>query len=219
MSLGFSVYENILSPFECDGLLNSLLFERSVVRAGLRNLMGNEFVSKMANDARLTEIAKSFIQKDAIPFRATLFNKSGKFNWLVTWHQDTALPLRERFSSKEWGPWSQKNGFNYAHAPEWALSRVIALRIHLDDSTIENGPLRVLPGTQRLGVLSEKVVIDIAKKMDAVKCVASKGGVIAMRPLLIHASSKSLSSSPRRVLHIEYLDSLDLAEGIRLAVA
>jgi hypothetical protein len=40
-----------------------------------------------------------------------------------------------------------------------------------------------------------------------------------MRPLLIHASSKVLSDEPRRVLHIEYADSLDLADGIRLALA
>jgi hypothetical protein len=40
-----------------------------------------------------------------------------------------------------------------------------------------------------------------------------------MRPLLIHASSKAISDSPRRVLHIEYVDSLDIAPGIRLAIA
>jgi hypothetical protein len=43
--------------------------------------------------------------------------------------------------------------------------------------------------------------------------------VLAMRPLLIHSSSKARAPEPRRVLHIEYADSLDLAEGIRLAVA
>jgi hypothetical protein len=40
-----------------------------------------------------------------------------------------------------------------------------------------------------------------------------------MRPLLIHASSKSLNQQPRRVLHIEYADPLELAPGIKLAVA
>jgi hypothetical protein len=40
-----------------------------------------------------------------------------------------------------------------------------------------------------------------------------------MRPLLIHASSKARNNEPRRVLHIEYADSLDLAPGIRLAIA
>jgi hypothetical protein len=43
--------------------------------------------------------------------------------------------------------------------------------------------------------------------------------VIAMRPLLIHASSKSRNDQPRRVLHIEYADSLELQPGLRLALA
>jgi hypothetical protein len=43
--------------------------------------------------------------------------------------------------------------------------------------------------------------------------------VIAMRPFLIHASSKSVNDHPRRVLHILYAPSLELAPDIRLAVA
>jgi len=40
-----------------------------------------------------------------------------------------------------------------------------------------------------------------------------------MRPLLVHASSKSLSESPRRVLHIEYAASWVTEDGLELAVA
>ncbi len=39
-----------------------------------------------------------------------------------------------------------------------------------------------------------------------------------MRPLVIHASSKLQSDRARPVLHIEYVDALELAPGIRLAV-
>ena len=42
--------------------------------------------------------------------------------------------------------------------------------------------------------------------------------MIAMRPLLIHSSSKAKDREPRRVLHIEYADSLDFGSGIKLAV-
>ena len=34
----------------------------------------------------------------AQPFRATLFDKSASANWLVVWHQDTALPMRAPLS-------------------------------------------------------------------------------------------------------------------------
>jgi hypothetical protein len=39
-----------------------------------------------------------------------------------------------------------------------------------------------------------------------------------MRPLLIHASSKATSERPRRVLHIEYVSTEEIAEGLALAV-
>ena len=111
-----------------------------------------------------------------------------------------------------------EGGVIYAHAPSWALSRVVALRVHLDASTCENGPLRVVPGSHLNGVCSDADVLDVANSRDEVECPAPRGGVLAMRPLLIHSSSKCLSDEPRRVLHIEYADSLDLAPGINLAV-
>jgi hypothetical protein len=40
-----------------------------------------------------------------------------------------------------------------------------------------------------------------------------------MRPLLVHSSSKARGAGPRRVLHIEYADALDLGAGLRLAIA
>ena len=39
-----------------------------------------------------------------------------------------------------------------------------------------------------------------------------------MRPLLVHASSKAESNRRRRVLHIEYADSLDIGAGLELAI-
>jgi ectoine hydroxylase-related dioxygenase (phytanoyl-CoA dioxygenase family) len=118
-----------------------------------------------------------------------------------------------------WGPWSVKEGIHYAHAPTIALSQVVALRVSLDDSTVENGPLRVLPGTHSLGVLSDDRVHEIATHSVPVDCVVPKGGVAIMRPLLIHASSKSHSDRPRRVLHIEYAASDSIAEPLHLAIA
>ena len=123
------------------------------------------------------------------------------------------------FEAQGWGPWSKKAGIHFAHAPDSALSQVIALRLHLDDSTSANGPLRVLPGTHANGVLTDPELLKRSAEVPAVECVVSRGGVIAMRPLLIHASSKSVSYQSRRVLHILYAASLELASGIRLAVA
>jgi ectoine hydroxylase-related dioxygenase (phytanoyl-CoA dioxygenase family) len=181
--------------------------------------MSHPAVKRVANDLRLMEIAREELGSEATPYRATLFEKSGESNWLVVWHQDTALPLVERFESAEWGPWSTKAGIHYAHAPTWALEGILALRLHLDDSTAENGPLRVIPRSHQLGVLPDERVFEIAHEQPHAECLVPRGGVLAMRPLLIHSSQKAESPAPRRVLHIEYAERLDLAPGVRLAVA
>jgi hypothetical protein len=122
-------------------------------RAGARHLMRLPDVAKIAVDRRLLDIAKGELGAEPLPFRATLFEKSGRGNWLVVWHQDTVLPLRKRFEAPGWGPWSEKSGVIYARAPASALSRVVALRVHLDASTTDNGPLRVVPGSHVLGII------------------------------------------------------------------
>jgi ectoine hydroxylase-related dioxygenase (phytanoyl-CoA dioxygenase family) len=181
--------------------------------------MGNPTVAALAVDRRLLYIAQELLRAPATPFRATLFEKSGKANWLVAWHQDTALPLTARFDAPGWGPWSEKAGILYAHAPAWALSRVLAIRIHLDASTSDNGPLRVIPGSHAEGVLTDAQVLDHARARASAECLVPRGGALAMAPMIVHSSSKARTADPRRVLHIEYANSLDLAPGVRLAVA
>jgi ectoine hydroxylase-related dioxygenase (phytanoyl-CoA dioxygenase family) len=217
--LGYGIVPECLSNHECGEMVEILSADPCArSRAGARHLMTNAPVSALANDNRLTELAKTWLGCLAIPFRATLFEKSGSTNWLIPWHQDTALPLVERFDLADWGPWSEKAGATYAHAPAWALCRVIALRIHLDASDADNGPLRVIPGSHLAGVLSDQTVMEFVSTNDHVECCVPQGGVIAMRPLIIHASSKVRSAKSRRVLHIEYADSLELGHGVRLAV-
>jgi ectoine hydroxylase-related dioxygenase (phytanoyl-CoA dioxygenase family) len=176
-------------------------------------------IEAAAKDERLLRIARRALGDGAVPFRATLFDKSAMANWLVVWHQDTALPLESRNNSTEWGPWSLKAGVIYAHAPAWALSRVLALRISLDASTSENGPLRVIPGSHLAGVLSDDEILGLARIHKNIEALVPRGGVLAMRPLLVHSSSKSRSGKPRRVLHLEYADALELKPGLRLAIA
>lgn len=188
-------------------------------RAGMRHAMRNLNVAALARDSRLVELAQEVLGSGAIPFRATLFDKSPTSNWLVVWHQDTALPLRERREVPGWGPWSIKDGVNYAHAPASALEQILALRLHLDDSVAENGPLRVLSGTHTRGVLSDDDLHQLSTRIKPIDCLALRGGILAMRPLVVHASSKSQSNAPRRVLHIEYAASLSIAEGLELATA
>jgi ectoine hydroxylase-related dioxygenase (phytanoyl-CoA dioxygenase family) len=217
---GFVLHERVFSDAECEGLAEALSASRiRRSKAGARHLMSNPLVAALAKDRRLVEIARGWIGQDPIPYRATLFEKTGEHNWLVTWHQDTTLPLESRHDSCEWGPWSSKENILYAHAPTWALSRVVALRLHLDSSTARNGPLRVIPESHVRGVMSDEEVFEFSKSHPGVECHAGRGAVLAMTPLLVHASSKAELPQPRRVLHFEYAEARDLSPGIRLALA
>lgn len=188
-------------------------------KAGIRHVLASPAISSLACDGRLLGIARQVLGPRAFPFRATLFDKSPMRNWLIAWHQDTALPLCERHELAGWGPWSVKDGVIYAHAPASALGQIMALRIHLDESTGQNGPLRVLPRTHTMGVLNDEDIHKLSTEIRAVTCTVAPGGVLAMRPLVVHASSKSRIASPRRVLHIEYAAQPTLAGAVPLAIA
>jgi len=219
--LGYSIEEAVLSSAECTTLLNSLSpYLSNSRRGGVRHLISScEEVQHIAKYDRLTAIAERHLGNLSIPFKATLFHKTAKANWLVSWHQDTALPLVKFEADREWGPWSKKAGIDYALAPTWALKKIVALRIQLDGSDFSNGPLRLIEGSHQHGVLTAEELDKVVREGREVCAVTGTGGVIAMSPLIVHASSKAESEKPRRVLHIEYADSLELQPGVRLASA
>lgn len=83
--LGYVIAPECLSSQECDLLLEALSvgsIARS--RAGARHLMSVPAVAALANDARLTERAREWLGSPAIPFRATLFEKSQRYKLVDT---------------------------------------------------------------------------------------------------------------------------------------
>jgi ectoine hydroxylase-related dioxygenase (phytanoyl-CoA dioxygenase family) len=216
---GFAIVPSVLSTRELIPILVSLAdLEPPRGRAGIRHVLNHPTVKVVAQNPRLLEMAQAVLGEAAFPFRATLFDKTPETNWLISWHQDTALPLQEKVETPGWGPWSVKEGVIYAHAPAAALEQVLALRLHLDDCTEDGGPLRVLPGTHGLGILREDEIERHSTYEQPVECIGARGAVVAMRPLIIHASSKSRSQAPRRVLHIEYAATPNIAMPMQLAI-
>ena len=106
---GYCIEPAVLAEPECNTLLAALA-SANRSHAGARHLMRHPAVASTARNERLLRIASEALGQDAAPFRATLFEKTGRANWLVAWHQDTALPLAARFDDAGWGPWSQKAG-------------------------------------------------------------------------------------------------------------
>jgi hypothetical protein len=91
---GFWIEDNVFSDRECDYLIEAApLGLQGRSRAGARHLMAIPVIEAAAKDERSLRIARRALGDGAVPFRATLFDKSAMANWLVVWHQDTALPL------------------------------------------------------------------------------------------------------------------------------
>jgi len=215
---GFAIVPGVVEESEVASLLSELPDPANQHgRAGIRHMLTHPAVWPLANDPRLLMLARNIMGESAFPFRATYFDKSPESNWLIAWHQDTALPVAEKHEAAGWGPWSVKDTVLYAHAPARALEQILALRVHLDDSNAENGPLRVLPRSHRAGILCDDEIAKSTRSVSALDCIVECGGILVLRPLLVHASSKSLSSMHRRVMHIEYAATRTFSDGICLA--
>ncbi len=108
---GYWIKENVFSLDECDYLVQALsIYLSKRERAGARHLMSNPAVAALASDQRLLESARRSMGGEAVPYRATLFDKSVHAKWLVVWHQDRALPLEAVFDAPGWSPWSPQSG-------------------------------------------------------------------------------------------------------------
>lgn len=101
---GFDILAGVLSEAEIAAFAGEL--EQSDLprsRAGMRHARRGARVAAIALDCRLLDVAQRILGAGAFPFRATRFDKSPTANWLVVWHQDTALPLKERRDLPGWG--------------------------------------------------------------------------------------------------------------------
>jgi ectoine hydroxylase-related dioxygenase (phytanoyl-CoA dioxygenase family) len=83
---------------------------------------------------------------------------------------------------------------------------MVTIRLHLDDCGPASGPLRVLPGSHAAGKLDPAAIATWTARAHthAVDCLVPAGGVVVMRPLLLHASASGTGPGRRRVIHLEY---------------
>lgn len=198
---GFTLARQVLGLEECAAWIEVL---GTIVSPGRRGLMATPEVSAWARSERLLRLVRPFLTEEPRPVRAIYFDKSPEANWLVPWHQDLTLALRQRAEVPGFGPWSVKDGIPHVQPPITALERMMTIRIHLDDADASNGALRVLPATHQFWRLDATRIQSLRSERTEVLCEVKAGDAVLMRPLLLHASSRSTSPRHRRVLHIEY---------------
>jgi ectoine hydroxylase-related dioxygenase (phytanoyl-CoA dioxygenase family) len=161
-------------------------------------------VRTLAADRRVRQFVTPVLGDDAFAVRAIFFDKAAGANWSLFWHQDNVIAVAERVDLPGYVGWSQKAGVWQVQPPAEVLANMLAIRVHLDNCGINNGPLRVLPGSHRFGWLDDQQVDDWKSRVAEVVCTVGCGGVVTMCPLTLHASARSESAGHRRVIHIEY---------------
>jgi ectoine hydroxylase-related dioxygenase (phytanoyl-CoA dioxygenase family) len=203
---GFAVAPAVFSEAACSELINHVAtVADGRVRGGVRlRIAGNPALERAATQSALSQIASGILGRAAFPARAIYFDKTAEANWKVAWHQDLTIAVRERVDVDGFGPWSAKDRIPHVQPPVDILERMVSLRVHLDDCSRANGPLRVIPRSHQAGRLSSQDIAVIRSNGVEHICVARAGDVIAMRPLLLHASSVATEPGHRRVLHVEY---------------
>ena len=136
--------------------------------------------------------------------KAIYFNKPSKSNWFVSYHQDLSISVKEKIEESGYSNWTIKKDQIGVIPPMDVLDNIVTFRIHLDNTDVTNGALRVLKKSHRIGVIRIDENFNKSIYGNEVACEVKKGGVMLMKPLLLHASQKSISESDRRVIHLEF---------------
>lgn len=134
--------------------------------------------------------------------KSIYFDKPGASNWFVAYHQDLTISVNQKTDIEGFGPWSVKQNQYAVQPPLGILESNFTVRLHLDDTDENNGALRVIPGSHQKGICrAETIDWNVTSE---VFCNVLKGGIMIMRPLLLHASSRTNNHHQRRVAHIEF---------------
>lgn len=222
---GFYLIRNAVDPPVVKALTTAceIAFQEDIADERARTSRGHVYAARNLLD--LVPLLRTFWQTDAVclPLRSVLgnefglvrvlyFDKPPERTWALPWHKDTAIAVKDNsIASASFSRPTVKAGVPHVVACDEVLKQMLTFRVHLDEVTDENGPLRVVPGSH-ISSSSEGVGTE-----NAVTIHASVGDVLAMRPLISHSSGSSLPGTTRhrRILHLEFAAIPELADGFR----
>jgi hypothetical protein len=217
---GFVVAPAVFSPVEVDATLRDLnvAFARDSANWTLRSSDGSIYgarnlmqlwpgVIDVWKQPPLPMLLEESLGPNFGLVRVLYFDKPPEQSWALPWHKDMTIAVKNnRLPSEHFSKPTSKAGVPHVEGPEWLLEKMLTLRLHLDDMTDENGPLKVIPGSHRNREDAAPMTI-----------LGACGDVLLMRPLLSHASNKSHPGTKqhRRILHFEFAGVAELPDGFR----
>jgi hypothetical protein len=168
----------------------------------------------LAVDGPIGGIAASALGPEARAVRAVLFDKTAARNWALGWHQDRTIVVEERADADGFGPWTVKAGLIQVEPPFAILEWMVTIRVHLDPVDATNAPLRIVPGSHRLGRLPEASIKHLVEDRGERECPANRGDVWLYATPIVHGSRAADPPRRRRVLQVDYA-AVDLPPPLR----
>jgi len=217
---GFTIINEVFSYDEINQIINVIesidtskeTFRKSEDLFAIRQFLKEvpESHQFIFND-NIKKIVNEVFGNDYFVVKSIYFDKPEKSNWYVSYHQDLTISVDKKLELEGFGPWTTKQNQFAVQPPIDYLKNIFTIRIHLDDTDENNGALKVVPNSHSKGICRPET-IDWNVETEEV-CPVNKGGIMIMKPLILHGSNRTINNKKRRVIHIEFSD-LELPEEL-----
>ncbi|PYY12056.1 MAG: phytanoyl-CoA dioxygenase [Acidobacteria bacterium] len=171
---------------------------------GLRNLLDLQMIRELACSESVRGLAEAALGEHCFAVRGVFFDRPSNSNWKSCFHQDLTIEVQSRREAPGFENWTVKDRVQHVEPPSEVLRSMVSVRLHLDDSRSDNGPLRIFRGSHKNGRLDQAQIDQIVGSETPVECRVPVGGALMMKPLVVHGSSSALNSMHRRAIHIDY---------------
>jgi len=228
VSYGFTVIDTIYSAEEIEEL-HRLISTADTTKPTFRKTTDLFAIRQFLNEipaavpvifnTRLRSIIEAIAGDKFFIAKSIYFDKPEDSNWFVAYHQDLTISVNKKTNIVGYGPWTSKQNQFAVQPPLHILEDNFTIRIHLDETTEKNGALKIIPASHRKGIYRAETIDWSVEK--EITCCVPKGGIMLMKPLLLHASGRTTNKLKRRVIHIEFSrkalpDGLNWAEQLHL---
>ncbi len=220
---GFAIIESIYSDAEINSIVQAIenvettnpTFRKSADLFAIR-----QFFKEVSNanelllTPKLNQLVHDVFGAGYFVVKSIYFDKPGNSNWFVSYHQDLTISVDKKQEEDGFVNWTVKQNQYAVQPPIAVLQNNFTIRVHLDDTDENNGALKVISASHLKGIYRAEN-IDFTQDKETACCV-EKGGIMIMKPLLMHSSSRTINNRKRRVVHIEFSKS-NLPAGINWA--
>ena len=222
-NLGFTVLANIYTAAEIDLILNAInkadtsnsAFRKSADLFAIRQFLKEiPDAKELIFNSNLKSIIENVFGNNHFLVKSIYFDKPAQSNWFVAYHQDLTISVDKRIELENYGPWTVKQNQFAVQPPIEFLQNIFTIHICLDNTDENNGALKVVQSSHQKCIYRPETINWVIET--EISCDVLKGGIMIMKPLLLHSSRRTTNNEKRRVIHLEF-SNMELPEGLKWA--